>query len=147
MLTRRRFILPAFDLATDRLTPIVQPATPSPRAFMERALELARLGAMRNEGTPYGCVIVKDNRIAGEGWNRATVRRDGTAHAEIEAIQEACRREQRRDLSGYEMYTNGRRPCPMCETAAYWARIDRIFTAVDSSDAITDRGAPKYGGC
>ncbi len=147
MLTRRRFLVPAFDPVTDRLTPIEQPETPSPRAFMARALELARLGSRRNEGTPYGCVIVKDNRIAGEGWNRASVRHDATAHAEIEAIQEACRREQRRDLAGYVMYTNGGRPCPMCETAAYWARIDRIFTAVSSPDEITDRGAPKYGGC
>lgn len=147
MLSRRKFLVPGATQVLDRPHEIKQPANPSPRAFMARALGLARLGVERNEGTPFGCVIVKDNRIVGEGWNRATVRRDGTAHAEVEAIQDACRREQTRSLSGYVLYTNGGRPCPMCETAAYWAGIDRIFTAVSSPDRITDRGAPKYGGC
>lgn len=123
-----------------------QPATPSPKAFIARALLLARQGSARGDGTRFGCVIVKDNVIVGEGWNKANVKHDQTAHAEVEAIQDASKRLETRHLSGCVLYTNGRRPCPMCETTSYWAGIEKIVTAV-STDKIVERGAPHYGGC
>ena len=126
--------------------PLWQPTEATPRAFMQRAIDLARRGVARGDGTPYGAVVVKDGRIVGEGWNRSTVKRDPTAHAEVEAIQDACRRLGVRSLAGYTMYTNGGRPCPMCETAAYWAGLDRLYYGT-SAARITDGGKPGYPRC
>lgn len=123
-----------------------QPSRPSAPAFLGRALELARLGAARGDGTPYGAVIVKDNKIVGEGWNRSKAKTDPTAHGEVEAIQDACRRLGTRDLSGCVIYTNGGRPCPMCETACYWANLDEIVYGT-SADSPVLHGAPRYPSC
>ena len=113
---------------------------------MARCLELARMASERGEGTPYGAVIVRDGVIVGEGWNRSYLRHDATAHAETEAIRDAARRLGMRDLSDCQLYTNGGRPCPMCETAAYWAGLGnmRLEGIIGS---VIDGGPPKYGGC
>ena len=113
---------------------------------MARAIELARIGARRGEGTPYGAVVVQRGVIIGEGWNRTALKNDPTAHAEIEAIQAATRYLMRRDLAGCVLYTNGGRPCPMCEGGAYYASIDRIFHA-HRPDDITDAGPPQITYC
>lgn len=123
-----------------------QPADPSHRAFMARALELARIGVQRGDGTPYGAVVVQRGVIIGEGWNRTVLKTDPTAHAEIEAIQAANRYLERRDLAGCVLYTNGGRPCPMCEGGAYYAHLDRIYHA-HTPDDITDAGAPQMTYC
>jgi len=123
-----------------------QPETPSPEAFMRRALDLARTGAARGDGTPFGAVVVKEDRIVGEGWNRAALKGDPTAHAEVEAIQDACRRLGTRSLAGCALYTNGGRPCPMCETASYWAGIDRLAYGT-SVETMVAGMPPRYGGC
>lgn len=114
--------------------------------FIARALELARIGSERGDGTPYGAVVVSDGIVIAEGWNRAHLRHDATAHAEVEAIQAAARVLGRRNLAGCTLYTNGGRPCPMCEGAAYFANVDRLVYA-HSVDAITDAGRPQLGGC
>jgi len=123
-----------------------QPPEPFHRAFMARAIQLANTGTARGEGTPYGAVVVRRGRIIGEGWNRSAVKGDPTAHAEIEAIQDAARRLGRRDLAGCVMYASGGRPCPMCEGGAYFASIDRIYHAHDAGD-ITDAGPPQIMYC
>lgn len=123
-----------------------QPADATHRNFMVRALELARIGVQRGDGTPFGAVVVQRGVIIGEGWNRTAVKTDPTAHAEIEAIQAANRYLERRDLAGCVMYTNGGRPCPMCEGGAYYAQLDRIFHAHDPDD-ITDAGPPQMTYC
>ena len=123
-----------------------QSPLPQPEAFMARCLELARMGSERNQGTPYGAVIVRDGVIVGEGWNRSFLNHDATAHAETEAIRDAARRLGTRDLSECELYTNGGRPCPMCETAAYWAGLDKMRLE-GPGEAVIDGGPPKYGGC
>jgi tRNA(Arg) A34 adenosine deaminase TadA len=115
-------------------------------AFMTRCLELARTGAARGDGTPYGAVIVRNGVIVGEGWNRSIIHHDATAHAETEAIRDAARRLKTRDLSECELYTNGGQPCPMCETAAYWANLKKLWLEVDPIP-VKDQGPPKYGGC
>lgn len=118
-------------------TDIVQPAHPGPQAFMARAFELREL-AIRRGDQPYGAVVVRDGRIVGEAASAVVVANDPTAHAEMEAIRDAARRLGTRDLSGCELYGTSR-ACPMCEAAAYWARIARMRYG----EAIADGGAPR----
>ena len=95
---------------------------------MQRAIELARLGVENDAGGPFGCVVVQDGRIIGEGNNRVTSTNDPTAHAEIIAIREACREIEDFQLAGCTIYTSCE-PCPMCLGAIYWARPERVFFA------------------
>ena len=121
--------------------PIEQPRDPGPRAFMARAEQMRDLaGVAGDQG--FGAVIVKDNRIVGQAPSRVVANKDPTAHAEVEAIRDAARRLGTRNLSGCVMYGTFK-ACAMCETAAYWAQIDRLY----HGRAIADGGKPKYGGC
>ena len=94
--------------------------------FMRRAIELGHAGAEAGDGGPFGTVIVRDGEIVGEGWNRVVGTNDPTAHGEIEAIRDACRRLGSFSLDGCDLYTSGE-PCPMCLSAIYWARVERVF--------------------
>jgi guanine deaminase len=105
-------------------------------AFMRRAIELAQSGADNNAGGPFGCVIVKDGRIVGEGCNRVTSTNDPTAHAEIVAIRNACKNLASFQLTGCVVYTSCE-PCPMCLGAIYWARPSAVFFAGTREDAAT----------
>lgn len=125
----------------DRPLDIIQPARPDARGFMARAFEMRRRAVAAGDQA-YGAVIVKSGTIVGEGVSAVVTRRDPTAHAEIEAIRDAARRLGTNDLSGCEMYGTSR-ACPMCETAAYWARLARLHYG----ESVTDSGAPRYGGC
>jgi guanine deaminase len=102
--------------------------------FMSRAVELARTKMRENCGGPFGVVIVKDNEIIAEGWNQVTSTNDPTAHAEIMAIRNACRKLNSFWLEGCDMYTSGE-PCPMCMAAILWARIDHVYYAGSIKDA------------
>lgn len=102
--------------------------------FMKRAIELSREHMAHGEGGPFGAVVVKEGRVIGEGWNQVISRNDPTAHAEVEAIRQACQRVGSFDLSGAEIYTSCE-PCPMCLAAIYWARIERIYYANTRLDA------------
>lgn len=102
--------------------------------FMEHAFVLARNGMVSNAGGPFGCVIVKDGRVIGEGWNRVTSDNDPTAHAEVVAIRDACRNLSSFQLSGCQVYTSCE-PCPMCLGALYWARPKSIFFSATREDA------------
>ncbi len=93
---------------------------------MSRAIELAIETMEHDHGGPFGAVIVRDGQIIGEGANVVLKRRDPTAHAEVEAIRDACRRLGDHRLSGCEIYASSE-PCPMCLGAIYWARVDRIY--------------------
>lgn len=107
---------------------------------MLRAIELAQAGIDSNSGGPFGAVIVKDGEIIGEGCNRVTSENDPTAHAEIVAIRDACRRLGTFQLDGAAIYTSCE-PCPMCLAAIYWARPEKVFfagTRVDAADAGFD---------
>ncbi len=148
--SRRRFIqrlLQWFALLPLGLFISRQAAAGTPDSrFISRALELARIGRGRGDGTRYGALVVRDGIVIAEGWNRVALRGDATAHAEVEAIREAARELGTRDLTGCTLYTNGGRPCRMCEGAAYFANIDRLVYAT-TADAVTDAGRPKLGGC
>lgn len=102
--------------------------------FMRRAIELAQAGIDSNVGGPFGCVVVKDGGIVGEGMNRVTSTNDPTAHAEIVAIRDACSKLNSFQLDGCAIYTSCE-PCPMCLGAIYWARPERIVIACDRHDA------------
>jgi guanine deaminase len=104
--------------------------------FMSRAIELAQAGVDANEGGPFGCVIVKDGRIVGEGCNRVTSTNDPTAHAEIVAIREACKNLGSFQLDGCVVYTSCE-PCPMCLGAIYWARAASVYLACNRTDAAS----------
>ena len=105
-----------------------------PQNFMRRAIDLSRIHMEAGEGGPFGAVVVKDGQILGEGWNRVTSTCDPTAHAEIVAIRNACDRLGTFTLEGCEIYTSCE-PCPMCLSAIYWARLDRIWYANGRADA------------
>jgi guanine deaminase len=102
--------------------------------FLREAIALARQGMDRNEGGPFGCVIVKDGCVIGRGNNRVTSSNDPTAHAEVVAIREACKALGDFQLTGCTLYTSCE-PCPMCLGAIYWARPDRIVFAATREDA------------
>ena len=101
---------------------------------MRRAIELAQRGADDGLGGPFGCVIVKNGEIVGEGCNEVTSTNDPTAHAEVVAVREACRNLNSFQLTGCDVYTSCE-PCPMCLGAIYWARPARIFVAGTREDA------------
>lgn len=103
--------------------------------FMQEAILLSERGAKNNEGGPFGCVVVKNDQIIARGNNKVTSTNDPTAHAEIIAIREACKRLETFQLDGCEIYTSCE-PCPMCLGAIYWARPDIIYYANTRKDAF-----------
>ena len=127
------------------LIPIAASATatsPSDRKrFMDRAFEMRRKAVERGDQA-FGAVIVKDGQVVGEGMSAVVTTPDPTAHGEVQAIRDAARRLGTAQLSGCDLYTSFR-PCPMCETAAYWAGIARIY----HGEGITDAGPPRYPRC
>lgn len=104
--------------------------------FMMEAIVLSQKGIDDNEGGPFGCIIVKDDKIIGSGSNKVINNIDPTAHAEIVAIRDACRHLGSFHLSGCEIYTSCE-PCPMCLGAIYWARPKIIFYANTREDAAS----------
>ena len=102
--------------------------------YMRLAIRLAQKSVDENLGGPFGCVIVRDGRIVGEGSNQVTTTNDPTAHAEIVAIRDACRNLNSFQLEGCTVYTSCE-PCPMCLGAIYWARPSEIFIAGTREDA------------
>ena len=105
----------------------------SKNKFMLRAIELS-IKSANGIGGPFGCVVVKDNMIVAEGSNKVTFSNDPTAHAEIVAIRDACKKLNTFKLSGCEIYTSCE-PCPMCLSAIYWSHIANIYYANTRDDA------------
>jgi tRNA(Arg) A34 adenosine deaminase TadA len=102
--------------------------------FMARAIQLAVDNVRSGRGGPFGCVVVKDGKVVSEGVNRVTATNDPTAHAEMLAIRGACQKLLCFELKGCELYTSCE-PCPMCLSAIYWARIDKIYYGGLAEDA------------
>lgn len=101
---------------------------------MMRAIRMAEKGIDSNAGGPFGCVIVKDDKIIAEGFNKVTSKNDPTAHAEIVAIRKACRKLNSFQLEDCIIYTSCE-PCPMCFGAIYWARPKMVYFACTKKDA------------
>ena len=105
----------------------------SKNKFMLRAIELS-ISSAKDTGGPFGCVMVKDDKIIAEGSNKVTFSNDPTAHAEIVAIREACKKLSTFNLTGCDLYASCE-PCPMCLSAIYWSHVENIFYANTREDA------------
>ena len=101
--------------------------------FMERAIELS-IESVKKNGGPFSSIVTKNNKIIAEGSNKVTSTNDPTAHGEIVAIRDACKKLNTFNLSGCELYSSCE-PCPMCLSAIYWSRIDKIYYANTREDA------------
>ena len=110
-------------------------AVPASRPF---AIRNVTLMTAAGPTIASGTIVVRDGKIVGEGVSAVVTDRDPTAHAEMQAIRDAARRLRTNDLSGCEMYGTSR-ACPMCEAAAYWARLRRMH----SGEPPADDGAPR----
>jgi len=102
--------------------------------FMRAAIRLSLEPLRRNAGGPFGAVVVRGDQIVGRGWNCVTSTHDPTAHAEVRAIRDACRRLRTFRLEDCELYASCE-PCPMCLAAIYWARLRRVYYANTRRDA------------
>jgi tRNA(Arg) A34 adenosine deaminase TadA len=104
------------------------------RAHMRQAIALMRqAGVVDRSGGPFGAVVVRDGTVLGAAGNSVLRDHDPTAHAEVNAIRQACRAVGSHDLSGAVLYASGE-CCPMCYAAAYWARIAKVYFASRWSD-------------
>ena len=101
---------------------------------MRKAIRISLEKMRRNHGGPFGAVVVRRGKIIARGWNRVTSTNDPTAHAEIMAIRQACRRLKKFHLDDCELYTSCE-PCPMCLAAIYWARIGQVYFGNTRKDA------------
>lgn len=135
------------------------------RRFAEEATRLAIESVEQGWGGPFGAVIVRDGEIIGRGQNRVLLTGIPIFHAEVTAIIDACQRSnpkalhasgrsagtllemipreqgsadpveaRAKMLKGCEIYVNAV-PCPMCMSAIYWSRIDRVYFGANLEDA------------
>jgi guanine deaminase len=104
-----------------------------PQPFMARAIQLS-IENVHSGGGPFGAVIVRDGSIIAEGTNQVASSLDPTAHAEVVAIREACRKLGAFRLQNCEIYTSCE-PCPMCLGAIHWAHLSRVYFAAGAGDA------------
>lgn len=102
--------------------------------FMKEAINLARENLKLKNGGPFGAVVVKDGKIIGRGMNSVTSTNDPTAHAEVNAIREACENLQSFQLTDCDIYSSCE-PCPMCLGAIYWSRPRKLYFAASREDA------------
>jgi guanine deaminase len=109
-------------------------SNPLSDSFMARALALSLENVRSGRGGPFGAVIVRGHEVIAEGVNCVTATNDPTAHAEMVAIREACRKLRSFELADCEIYTSCE-PCPMCLGAIYWARPARVYFANSAADA------------
>ena len=102
---------------------------------MKKAKENAENGMRNNEGGPFGAVITdKGGNIIANGNNKVLKNNDPTAHAEIVAIREACKKLNTYDLSEYTLYSSCE-PCPMCLSAIIWSNIKTVYFGCTKKDA------------
>lgn len=109
--------------------------------YMQRAIAM-RDRAVATGDQAYGAVVAGLDGVVGEAPSRVIVHQDPTAHAEMEAIRDAARQLGHRSLSGLVLYSTSP-PCPMCESAAYWAGIKQLIYR----ESLDSGGAPRLGGC
>jgi tRNA(Arg) A34 adenosine deaminase TadA len=102
--------------------------------FMRKAIALSEQNLKTFDGGPFGAVIVKDGKVVAATGNTVNKDNDPTAHAEVNAIREACKKLRQSDLKGAVIYTSAE-PCPMCLSAIYWANIDEVYYGNSKIDA------------
>jgi guanine deaminase len=101
--------------------------------WLSDAVDLARSNVGEGGG-PFEALVVAGTDVLGRGVNRVTRDNDPTAHAEVVAIREACQKRGDFHLPGTTLFSSCE-PCPLCLSAALWARIDRVVFAADRHDA------------
>ncbi len=101
---------------------------------MREAIKEAEAGMRGGKGGPFGCVIVRKGEVVARGNNCVTSTNDPTAHAEVTAIREACRKLATFQLEDCQLFTSCE-PCPMCLAAIYWARIPQVYYGNTRTDA------------
>jgi guanine deaminase len=104
------------------------------KSYMREAIRISIQKMRRGQGGPFGAVVVRNGKIVGRGWNQVTSCNDPTAHAEVTAIRDACKRLKTFQLTDCELYTSCE-PCPMCLSAMYWARLKKIYYGNTRADA------------
>ncbi len=117
----------------------------TPEQYMRQALELARQAFAADE-VPVGCLIVdsQSGEILSATHNLSEHTEDATAHAEIKAIQSACRKLQTNRLRKTDMYVT-LEPCTMCAAAISFARIENLyFGAADAKGGAVTNGVRFY---
>jgi tRNA(Arg) A34 adenosine deaminase TadA len=102
--------------------------------YIKMAIDLATDNVKSGNGGPFGAVIVKNGKVVATGVNTVTTSHDPTAHAEVNAIRNACAKLEDFQLDGCEIYSSCE-PCPMCLGAIYWSRADKLYFAATKSDA------------
>lgn len=102
--------------------------------FIRESVRIAGANVATGKGGPFGAVIVRDGEVLAAAGNCVLQDNDPTAHAEIVAIREACRKQGSYFLEGAEIYCSCE-PCPMCLGAIYWAHISTIYYCADRLDA------------
>ena len=103
--------------------------------FMKKSNDMANKGIENKEGGPFGAVIVdKEGKIISTGNNKVLKTNDPTAHAEIVAIRNACKKLKTNDLSDYILYSSCE-PCPMCLSAIIWSNIKTMYYGCTRKDA------------
>lgn len=102
--------------------------------FILEAIKLAKQGMELRAGGPFGAIVVKEGEILGQSFNKVFEKQDPTAHAEIEAIRDACRKQGVAFLEGATLYASCE-PCPMCFGAIYYAKIKEVYFAASHADA------------
>lgn len=102
--------------------------------FLKQTLELAKDHMQKGLGGPFGAIVVKDDKIVGRGFNAVTTKNDPTAHAEVQAIRDACQNLGSFQLEDCEVFSSCE-PCPMCLGAIYWARPKALYFASSREDA------------
>ncbi|MDQ5847962.1 MAG: tRNA adenosine(34) deaminase TadA [Pseudomonadota bacterium] len=113
--------------------------------YMRRALELARRAEEEGE-VPVGAVVVLDEKVIGEGWNRPIAASDPTAHAEIIAMRSAASMQRNYRMTGAVLYVT-LEPCDMCVGAMFHARVARVvFGATDPKKQILKNHVKLEGG-
>jgi guanine deaminase len=110
-----------------------RPRPVTPKQAMGVAVKEAMAGIKAGQ-TPFGCAIVRAGKVVAKAHNTVWQGCDPTAHAEVKAIRAACRKLKTIDLSDCTMYTTCE-PCPMCFSAAYWARIGKVVFGARIRDA------------
>lgn len=117
----------------------------SDEQYMRRALELAQRAQGEGE-VPIGALVVLDDKVVGEGWNRPIAAHDPTAHAEIEAMRAAAAKVQNYRLTGATLYVT-LEPCDMCVGAMFHARIARtVYGAKDPKKRVLKNQVRIEGG-
>lgn len=111
--------------------------------FLQKAVDEGRRGMNRNDGGPFGALIVKDSKIVAKAHNMVTSANDPTAHAEIVAIRKACKKLKSFSLEGAVLYASTE-PCPMCLAAIYWAGIKKVCYATTKKDAANINFSDKF---